>query len=285
MKYFYLLFYLCSTLFAQNYYYQNEIGNFQSASAFTYSHLNFFYITDKNRNELTKIDTAGNIDLTIGGYGRNNDSFDNPVDVFTSSLNVFLTDRNNHRIVILDKDLNYISEINGKNGNVSASNDLAPFGYPISTVVSNMGDFFVLDSENKRIIKFSSSGNYQTEFGNFNSGSYELSNPLYLTLVGNNSIAVLEKNRLVFFDLFGNGIISYNTTVKLNGISSFMGNLYVNTKYKIFQVKLINNNVSLDEIHFDNSQLKDDIIEAMIINDKLFVLTKKGIVIFKNKKG
>lgn len=287
MKYFLFILFIFNSIFAQNYLYQRNIGTFQSAASFSLSVLNNFYVIDRSKNEVVKIDTLGNTDKNIGGFGSDSYSFDSPVDVFTTSLNVFVTDKNNHRVLIYDKDLNYISELNGnidkKNNNNSDEN--ISFSYPINSIVSNQGDMFVLDSDNNRILKFNARGEFLVTFGDYNSGSFSLSKPKKIALLGNSIIAVLDKDRLVFFDLFGSGLDEIKLDQKFKEIHTCSEGIIINTDERIFQVKQENNKFTFIEILFEKTYLDGDIIEAVISRDNLYILTKKGINVFKNKKG
>ena len=134
--------------------FQNALGKFTDASSFSYNPSGFFYVADRHTNEIFKIDTLGNIIKYIGGYGWDESNFDDPIFIFSTLLNVYVTDKNNHRIQIFDKDLNYITQLSNKNLESTNKNlENSKFGYPLGCVVSSMGDFFVLDSENKRILK------------------------------------------------------------------------------------------------------------------------------------
>ena len=54
--------------------------------------------------------------------------------------------------------------------------------YPVSCATSNQGDLYFIDSENKRIMKFDIFGNFILNFGGFDAGKYQLSNPKQLAI-------------------------------------------------------------------------------------------------------
>lgn len=285
MKYFLFLIFTFNYIFAQNYLYQKDIGSFQSANSFSLSGLNYFYVVDKTDNEVIKIDTLGKTDKSIGGFGSDNYSFDSPVDIFSTALNVYVTDKNNHRLLIYDKDLNYISELDGNNVYNNSSSENISFNYPINSIVSTQGDMFILDSDNKRILKFDSRGEFLISFGDYNSGSFSLSKPGKIAFLGNSMIAVLDKGRIVLFDLFGSGLNILKLDLKIKDIHSCENGILMNTNDKVYRAGLEENKLTIKEIVFERTFLNGEIVEALMSKDNLYILTRKSISVFKNKKG
>jgi hypothetical protein len=98
-----------------------EIGSFQSASSIAINQAGFIYVSNAGSNEIVKMDTLGNVIRTIGGYGWSASAFDYPIKIFANTLNVYVADRNNDRIQIFDKDLNYLSEISSRKSSFQIS--------------------------------------------------------------------------------------------------------------------------------------------------------------------
>ena len=138
-----------------------EIGEFEQASSFFITPTGFIFISDTQRNEISKYDTAGSKIISIGGYGWGESSFDDPVDIYATTLDVYVTDMNNHRIQIFDKDLNYLSSFRSEQ---YESTDYS-FAFPISCATSNQGDLFILDSDNSRLLKFNLTGDFLQDIG------------------------------------------------------------------------------------------------------------------------
>ena len=88
---------------SQTFVYQGSIGSFKNASAFYITSAGYLYVTDKNSDEVYKLDTLGNKLKDTGGYGWTEATFDQPSDVFATPLNVYVSDKNNHRIQRFDK--------------------------------------------------------------------------------------------------------------------------------------------------------------------------------------
>ena len=264
-------------ILAQNFVLDYSFGNFSSASAFSITSSGFIYIADDGDDSLIKLDTLGNVIKEIGGYGWGESAFDTPSDIFATSLNVFVCDKRNHRVQAFDKDLNFISELYTR----ERENSEERFGYPLSCTLSFMGDLYVLDSENIRVLKFDLFGNYIQNFGGFDWGTFSLKNPKKLAINFDNSIFVLDDSVLVIYDQFGNGKEKINLGNSFTNMNTTFVSLILNNETEIYMGLIgvgenILNKIAL--IGFDND-LK--ILSCSVLNNKLYVLTPKEIFVFK----
>jgi DNA-binding beta-propeller fold protein YncE len=195
-----LLFLLIGTvIFPQKFQLGNKIGRFVNASSFYINSAGFIYVSDINTDEITVLDTLGNLVKNIGGYGWRQSAFDNPADIFADALKVYIADKNNHRIQRFDKNLNFNFQILTRQSEVEQEQ----FGYPLSAVMSNQGDIFILDSENSRIVKFDIFGNFLQNFGGYDYGNYALQKPAQLAVSMQNNIYVIDGNQVIIFDQYG----------------------------------------------------------------------------------
>ena len=167
--------------YSQGFIYSSSIGKFKDASSFCITSAGFIYVTDSGTNEVYKLDTLGNVLKYAGGYGWDDGMFDNPSDVYANPLSVYVCDKNNHRVERFDKDLNYIWQLNTRNSDTTGQR----FGYPLGCAVSRQGDLYILDSENKRIVKFDLFGNFALNFGGYDAGIYSLVNPKKIAVSDN----------------------------------------------------------------------------------------------------
>ncbi|AFH49074.1 Hypothetical protein IALB_1364 [Ignavibacterium album JCM 16511] len=264
-----------SISFGQKFSYHQSIGNFENASSFYIASNGFIYITDKGNDEVIQLDTLGNILRDVGGFGWNQAQFDEPVDVFADPLSVYVTDKNNHRIQRFDRNLNFISQLfTHENDNPDER-----FGYPLSCVVSNQGDLYVLDSENKRIVKFDLFGNFKLQFGGIDAGEFALGNPVAMAISSNGIIFIADQNFLIAFDQFGNGFSKVKFTEQINSLEILFDNITLTSKKKILFAKFSKTNIDFyyltTDYEFDN-----DIVSSILFIDKLYVLTPKKILIF-----
>lgn len=269
-----LLFILCNLSFAQSILFKGEIGDFESASAFALTPGGKFYVTDLSRNEIVKVDTLGNLIQSIGGYGWNSSTFDEPIDVFATDLRIYVTDKNNNRIQVFDKDLNYLFLINTNN----QVDDRNNFQYPTSCESSIQGDIYILDSDNTRVMKFNSEGNFLLEFGNYDSGDFMLSSPIKLALSQDSKIFVIDENKLTVFDQYGMGLLKLNSNVEPENLNITFNNLIVNTTDSLFYLNLQNPNNKFVNITPNDLDEDVNIIEGILFNRNLYILTENNIL-------
>ncbi len=276
-----VLFLLCTSFsLAQNFSYVNSFGKFSRASSFYISANGLIYVTDSGKDELYLIDTLGNVLKSFGGYGWSDNSLDDPRDVFADPLTVYVADKNNHRIKRFDKNLNYISSLFTRDSDNSGEN----FGYPLSCATSNQGDLYVLDSENKRVIKFDIYGNYKQNFGGFDAGNFVLNNPKQLAISSNNNIYVIDGNEIVIFDQYGNGVQKISFDNELNSIRILFNQLVITSENKIFLSNLNLPEAKLSEINLVGLEDNPDVVSAIYFNQNIFVLSNNTIHLFKTIK-
>lgn len=251
----------------------HQIGDFSSSEAFSISQSGFIYVTDSEKDEVYKLGLNGEVLKYIGGYGWSQSTFDNPIDIFATTLNVYVTDENNDRIQFFDKDLNFISQFSSSD----ISNPQYDFRYPTSAVISPLGDLFILDSDNSRILKFDLNGNFSLEIGNYDAGSFALSNPLKFDISSDSKLFVLDGNEIKLFDQFGGGLHKF-------GIDSGAVNLHIQSdvlsisyphKIKLFNLR--NKERNMVDYVFDK---QDEIKDAFVYKKQLFVLTENSILIY-----
>ncbi len=267
-------------VYPQEYLYINSIGNFKNAVSFSITPAGIFYVTDSSTDEIYKVDSLGNKLKYAGGYGWDSGLFDDPTDVCATVLSIFVCDKNNHRIERFDKDLNYISQL------YTRENDdkNVRFGYPLGCAVSQQGDLFILDSENKRIIKFDLFGNYIQNFGGYDAGKFSLANPLKLAMSDNNDVFVIDNDKIVVYDQYGNGLNTIDLSVPLKGIQIVFNNLTVNSDSTIYYANLKTQNFILQKVNFQGNDELKEVISSLIFNDKLYILTSTKILVYQRIK-
>lgn len=276
-KYFILIFFISIANYAQTVNYINSIGNFKNAVSFCIIPSGSFYISDNSTNEVYKIDSDGNILKEVGGYGWKNGLFDDPADVFANELNVYVSDKNNNRIQIFDKNLNYLSEFK-TNENESSS---YIFERPACFAISNQSDLLVLDSYNKRILKYDLAGKFLQQIGSYDAGEYSLVTPDKFAISPDGKIFILNENKIFVFDQYGNGVIQLPINFPAHSIKIYNSTMTISSNDKISFIDLANISSG-----FINLTLNSDskIIEAYSIDSKLFILNNKCIDIYEITK-
>lgn len=253
-----------------------EIGSFQGATSISINQAGFIFIADAGSNELIKLDTLGNVLKVIGGYGWSASAFDYPADIFANTLNVYVADRNNDRIQIFDKDLNYLFEISSE----KYSDLKIQFKYPESISVNSQGDLYLLDSDNTRILRYNFRGDFLAEIGGYESSAYILTDPKAFTINNAKQIFVIDSQYLIIYDQFGTLITKKELDHKYKNINSFFNIITLTSNDKIETVANGINNFTLEITSFI-PELKEKIIDSVIMNNKLYLLTEKTILIFQ----
>jgi len=139
----------------------------------------------------------------IGGQGWGNEEFDNPSGIWSrNGIDIFVADYGNHRIQKYDRTLTYAATLYTREDEDPAKR----FGYPTDIALSRLGDLFICDSENARILKINRSSQVDRSFGGFDAGQGRLYAPRQVEIGSSDFLYVLDKGRIMVFDTFGNFI-------------------------------------------------------------------------------
>jgi len=272
----FLLLILSSKIYPQQFQYERSIGLFKNATSFYINSTGAVFITDNITDEVYQLDTLGNLLNFIGGYGWEINAFDDPVDIFADPLRVFVTDKNNHRIQRFDKNLNFIFQFYSRDNKIEEER----FGYPLSAISSNLGDVYILDSENIRILKFDLFGNFIQKIGGYDYGSYSLSNPKQLAVSMQNEIYVIDGNYIYIYDNYGTGLGELETPEEMLSIRIIFQWLTVNSEDGIYISNLNSKEQKLIKAKLTGYDEEFKIISSLFFNNKLYVLTPNAILIF-----
>jgi len=159
------------------------------------------YVVDTGDNKVKVYSPSGDSLRELGGSGWGDLEFDQPYDIGVGSgLNFYVADYGNHRIQRFDKDLNYISTLYTRDSDDPSQR----FGYPTSVAVSRLGDLFLLDNENIRVVKVNTFSTIERTFGGIEAGKGQLRNPRKVRVTSQDLVCVLDGQRIVIFDNFGN---------------------------------------------------------------------------------
>lgn len=254
------------------------INNFVDAVSIAADQYKNIYVIDAGTNQIIKYSDNYKKISSFGGYGWGDNSFDEPTDIAISfDLFIYICDYNNHRIQHFDRNLNYVSTITGKGKEYN-------FGYPRSIAISKQGELFFIDGENQRIIKLDAFRNYVTDFGGIRSGKGNLYDPYKIRIGFDNFIYVIDGEKLISFDNFGNYLNSFDTDKHLIGITFYNDNILLLEKEAIIVKNKNFNEVNIFDIKNlfnDKENLSDLIIrDIFVFNDKLYLLSNKKLFIF-----
>jgi DNA-binding beta-propeller fold protein YncE len=256
-----------------------SVGTFQRATRIVVGTQGTIYVLDADENKVSLFSNLQDAPKTLGGFGWSTSSFDKPTGVATDGVNIYISDFGNHRIQRFNRDFNYISSLSTRD----TSDVNSRFGYPLDIALSEIGDLFILDGENIRVMKFNSQGSFERAFGDINAGKGKLQTPMKL-IATNDRIFVGEKNKILVYDYFGNylgnigdGILSNLTgfTILTNGlIAASNDSIWWFTREGVLQKKSsLNHIISGDRI--------DQIQDIAWKGEQLLILSQHRIHIFK----
>lgn len=161
------------------------------------------YVTDTGNHRLQKFSPKGALISFIGGFGWEREQFQIPTDIFVyNSLDIYIADFDNGRVERYDKDLNSItSYYSNENWNPKYQ-----FEFPNSVCISLHGDFFIVDSENDRIIKLNSSFEPELSFGGYDWGQGVLEEASHVYVSKNDIVYVTDSaaHKILVYDYYGN---------------------------------------------------------------------------------
>ncbi|MCF8259194.1 MAG: NHL repeat-containing protein [Melioribacteraceae bacterium] len=256
-----------------------EFGNFNSANSFSIAPTGFVYISDDQSNEVYKYSLQGKKLGSVGGYGWEIESFDLPVDVFANTLNIYIADFNNNRIQFFDKDLNFISVLPSRSNNSNS----VEFYYPKAVQVSNLGDFFILESDNNSILKFDLNGRFKLTIGGYDAGKFGLNSPADFAIINDLLLGIIDGKRFVLLDQFGNGLQILELDFQPISVSAHENLFIANSNNTVMEIEIKNNLIAGTKYLIDGNN-KFRIVEARKHKEQLLLLLKNEIIVFKYPK-
>jgi hypothetical protein len=261
---------------AQNENLLSETVRFQKAAGFSINEAKAIFVLDKGTNEVIKLDSAGTVIKKIGGTGWDDYTFDNPADICATMLKVYITDRNNNRIQVYDKDLNFLFSLDPKN----FAPDKGIFKYPVSSQASHLGDIYIADSDNKQILKFNANWEYVNSFGNYDYGKFAMADPVKLAIDNNSNLYLLDGRRIILYDQYGNGIFTFQLAERGSSIR-ITNNLAVIACDNYLLISRIGDNPE-SAFRFEKiiPSTKEHIVDALASGGKIYLLTENSILIY-----
>jgi len=159
-------------------------------------------IVDRENNRLLKY-SGDQFLREVGGFGNEGDQFDDPRDVDASlTLDILVADYNNERIVRFDRNLNFVTAYSGQ----SEEGELL-FGRVKSVAYSNQLEIFLIDDDQRQVVKLDRLGNAPLFFGGPEEPYGQLLDPLQLT-VSTQHVFVSDPGQeaVLVYDFLGNFI-------------------------------------------------------------------------------
>jgi len=180
-----------------------EQGQMNSPQGISVNIKGDIFIIDTGNNRIQKFSGKGKFLKLVGGFGWSTAQFDNPSAICArDGLRVLVADKNNHRILHYDSNLNFVSVTDG----TAINNESLRFRFPVGVIRSDTGELFIIDSENSRVVRINSFGIPEHSFGGYGSPGKPLINPVKIAAKGSERLYVSDAGRkeIVVYDYFGN---------------------------------------------------------------------------------
>jgi len=135
------------------------------------------YVTAANHHVVAKFSFDDSLKATQvwikgGGIGNSNDKFSRPSDLASDAAgNLFVADRNNHRIQVFDTNGNYIRTI------ANPGSGPGQFGRPVSLDFDADGNLYLFELDNMRVQKYRPDGGFLREWGGEGTGDGQFTHP------------------------------------------------------------------------------------------------------------
>jgi len=255
-----------------------NIGVFRKAKIFCVDPFENIIVYDEINQSLLKLSIKGDTLGNIGGYGWSKYSFDHLSDVTSrNGLDFYVADYGNHRVVHLDKNLNYISSF----GDYSLSKESFIFRYPRGIALDRFGKLYIIDGENNQIVKINENNQLERSFGGFEAGIGKLTKPTRVRISGDDLVLVQDGNKIVIFDLLGNYIRTIGTGYfkKLISFTVDKNTIYGLDQLRLIKVKTDGKIVSVFSLEsFANNQKDSDFISVDVLNNYVYILTSQYVM-------
>jgi LPXTG-motif cell wall-anchored protein len=133
-----------------------------------------------------------------------------------SSGNVYVADTSNSRIQKFSSNGKFLA-VWPPNGGVQVGNGRGEFSHPEGIATDSSGNVYVADTQNDRIQKFNSSGEYVTEWGKHGTGPGEVIQPGSVATDSKGNVYVTDVDRIQKFDSNGKFLTQWGGSGQGNG--------------------------------------------------------------------
>ena len=190
----------CITIFAQNGKKIRSFGTFGSAEGQFYRPTGIaidsagnILVADGANNHIQKFTAEGVFLKVVGRRGNGNLEFDYPLGIGINQKDnkVYVCDRWNHRVQILNEDLTFCSTITGTD---KCCWDDGYFKFPWDVAFDSIGNIYIADSWNNCIQVFTPEGIFLRRFGNRFSDGGEVDFPSSVSIDSNDLVYVISRN-------------------------------------------------------------------------------------------
>jgi len=262
-------------------------GSFQDASSISTAREELIFAADLGTNKIYKFSKQGEEIANFGGTGLGTNELNQPYSIDASNgLDVLVADYQNNRIKRLDIKLNFITEFNFNNYNLTAES-LGKIYNPSSVVTLSTGEIFVIcDASNYKAAKINDFTEVSILFGSSSFGLDRLDKP-YKAVKGNAlDIWIFDESsdEILNFNNFGVFVTKIKPPVNspLISIAYYDDNLYILSKLALIIYDLKKGQYSN---YCGYPYLKNISDVTMLDKNTVLILTKQKVYKFKLLKG
>ncbi len=260
---------------------QFRFGTFHNPRGISVGPAGSIYVADTGDDLLLRFNSSGDSTGEVGGYGWGDFQFDMPYDVCaTNGVEIYVADYNNNRIQRFDRTLANVASLSTDQSN----DDSKRFGYPSGVAVSRLGDLFICDDENVRVMKVNTFSTVERIFGGYGEGAGTLTMPRQVAIGPNDDVFVTDKGRVAVYDNFGNylGSIGAGVLHDPTGIGIGEGKIGVCDSDTLYFFKLDGAFIA----KFSGGDILGTSIrhfsDVSIRGDRIYILTARDIVVAKS---
>jgi DNA-binding beta-propeller fold protein YncE len=253
-----------------------SFGNFQSGAGIAADATGNIYVSDAGTGKVMQFSARGDSLRSAGGSGWGDVAFDMPRGLAASFSNgVLVADYNNHRIQQLQRDMSVVSSLFKRESDFEKER----FGLPSDVALQRNGDMLVCDTENKRIVQFTSAGEHRRTFGEFDAGAGRLKDPRQIAVTSDDHVFVLDGTaEIAHFDNFGNYISTFKNVFK-NPVTAIFAQ-----EKNVFAVSdstlhIFKNGAELSEIRIP-AKFAQNWQDGTIFKNIVYLLGKHEVIVF-----
>ncbi len=258
-----------------------SFGNLRDPKGISIDPMGFVYVADTGADLVLRFNSSGDSTGAVGGYGWSDFQFDMPYDVCaTNGVEIYVADYNNNRIERFDRTLANVATLSTDQSN----DDSKRFGYPSGVAVSRLGDLFICDDEDVRIVKVNTFSTVERTFGGYGDGAGSLTMPRQVAIGPHDGVYVSDNGRIAVYDNFGNYLRSIGVGIlhEPTGIGIDDNKIGVCDSDTLYFFKLDGSLIG----KFSNKDILgakiDRFNDVAMKGDKVYILTEKNVVVAKS---
>jgi len=258
-----------------------SFGNFSNPRGISVDPAGNVYVVDTGRNLLFRFNSSGDSTGSVGGYGWDDYRFAQPYDVCaTNGIEIYIADYNNHRIQRFDRTLANVATLTTRESNEEAKR----FGYPSGVAVSRLGDLFICDDENVRMVKVNTFSTVERTFGGYGKGAASLTMPRQVDVGSHDDVFVSDKGRIAVYDNFGGYLTSIGIGVLHDprGIGVSDDKIGVCDSDTLYFFNIDGNLISRFSTGDILGAKVNRFSDVSIANDKVYILTDRNVIVAKS---